>query len=148
MSLKPTTHKEHLNFTQLASMHFTTLGAFLFEHGIKNKYIGDNSMTAISRRFLNEAVLHGYMVFKGEMYEGTHTPLISKELFDKVQKARKQRGYFHHQNKSKRYDFAFTGLIKCHYCNCSITAEHRPFFFPRTNHKADYIYYHCTKKKE
>ena len=122
------------------------IGAFLFEHGMKNKYSGGQLNDSNLRRVLMRPFYTGYMVFKGEMYEGTHTPIISKDLFDKVQKVRKQRGYYH-QVKSKRYDFAFTGLIKCHYCGCSITAEHRPFFFPRTNHKADYIYYHCTKKK-
>ena len=122
------------------------IGAFLFEHGMKNKYSGGQLNDSNLRRVLMRPFYTGYMVFRGEMFKGTHTPLISKELFDKVQIVRKQRGYYH-QNKSKRYDFAFTGLIKCHYCNCSITAEHRPFFFPRTNHKADYIYYHCTKKK-
>ena len=122
------------------------IGAFLFEHGMKNKYSGGQLNDSNLRRVLMRPFYTGLMVFKGEMYEGTHEAIIDKTLFDKVQKVRKQRGYFH-QNKSKRYDFAFTGLIKCHYCNCSITAEHRPFFFPRTNHKANYIYYHCTKKK-
>ena len=122
------------------------IGAFLFEHGMKNKYSGGQLNDSNLRRVLMRPFYTGFMVFKGEMYEGTHEAIIDKTLFDKVQKVRKQRGYFH-QNKSKRYDFAFTGLIKCRYCGCSITAEHRPFFFPRTNHKADYIYYHCTKKK-
>jgi len=122
------------------------IGSFLFENGMKNKYSGGQLNDSNLRRVLMRPFYTGYMVFRGEMFKGTHTPLISKELFDKCQIVRKQRGYFH-QVKSKRYDFAFTGLIKCKYCNCSITAEHRPFFFPRTNHKADYIYYHCTKKK-
>ena len=122
------------------------IGAFLFEHGMKNKYSGGQLNDSNLRRVFMRPFYTGFMVFKGEMYEGTHEAIIDKALFDKVQIVRKQRGYFH-QNKSKRYDFAFTGLMKCRYCNCSITAEHRPFFFPRTNHKADYIYYHCTKKK-
>ena len=122
------------------------IGAFLFEHGMKNKYSGGQLNDSNLRRMFMRPFYTGFMIFKGEMFNGTHTPLISKELFDKCQVVRKQRGYFH-QVKATRYDFAFTGFIKCRYCDCSITAEHRPFFFPRTNHKADYIYYHCTKKK-
>ncbi|MEK7472929.1 MAG: recombinase family protein, partial [Patescibacteria group bacterium] len=123
------------------------IGRFLFEQGMKNKYSGGQLNDSNLRRVLMRPFYTGYMVFRGEMFKGTHTPLISKELFDKCQVVRKQRGYYH-QNQSKRYNFAFTGLIKCKYCNCSITAEHRPFYFPRTHHKADYLYYHCTKKKK
>jgi DNA invertase Pin-like site-specific DNA recombinase len=122
------------------------IGSFLFEQGMKNKYSGGQLNDSNLRRVLMRPFYTGYMVFRGEMFKGTHTPLISKELFDKCQVVRKQRGYYH-QNQSKRYNFAFTGLIKCKYCGCSITAEHRPFYFPRTHHKADYLYYHCTKKK-
>ncbi|KKQ77226.1 MAG: Recombinase, partial [Parcubacteria group bacterium GW2011_GWA1_38_7] len=122
------------------------IGKFLFENGMKNKYSGGQLNDSNLRRVLMRPFYTGYMVFRGEMFKGTHAPLISKELFDKCQVVRKQRGYYH-QNQSKRYNFAFTGLIKCKYCNCSITAEHRPFYFPRTHHKADYLYYHCTKKK-
>ncbi len=122
------------------------IGKFLFEQGMKNKYSGGQLNDSNLRRVLMRPFYTGYMVFRGEMFKGTHTPLISKELFNKCQVVRKQRGYYH-QNQSKRYNFAFTGLIKCKYCDCSITAEHRPFYFPRTHHKADYLYYHCTKKK-
>jgi len=122
------------------------IGSFLFEQGMKNKYSGGQLNDSNLRRVLMRLFYTGYMVYNGEMFKGTHTPLISKELFDKCQIVRKQRGYFH-QVKSERYNFAFTSLIKCKYCNCSITAEHRPFYFPRTHHKVDYIYYHCTKKK-
>jgi hypothetical protein len=32
------------------------------------------------------------MKYKGEIFEGKHIPLISKKLFDKVQKVLAQRG--------------------------------------------------------
>ena len=38
--------------------------------------------------------------------------------------------------------FAYTGLIKCGFCGCSITAEHKINRFG-----SHYIYYHCTRKK-
>ena len=34
----------------------------------------------------------GLMKYKGEVFEGTHKPLISKKLFDKVQEVLKKRG--------------------------------------------------------
>ena len=122
------------------------IGKFLFENGMKNKYSGGQLNDSNLRRVLMRPFYTGYMVYNGEMFKGTHTPLVSKELFDKCQVVRKRRGYYH-QVKAQRYNFAFTGLIKCKYCNCSITAEHRPFFFPKTNNRVNYLYYHCTKKK-
>ena len=87
---------------------------------------------------------YGMMLYKGELYEGKHQPIISKSLFDKVQKVIKQRGH-HRQVKSPRYNFAFTGFIKCSRCGYSITAEQRNFYFPRTKNRVRYIYYHCTR---
>jgi DNA invertase Pin-like site-specific DNA recombinase len=122
------------------------IGQLFLENGIKNRISGGTPNGSNLRRLLMRPFYTGYMVYKGELYQGTHESLISKELFDKVQLVVKQRGW-HHQNKSKRYNFPFTGLMKCAYCQASITAEHRPFFFPRTNNRVSYIYYHCTKKK-
>ena len=115
---------------------------FFYQNGIKNRWSDCRPNDSNMRRLLMRPFYYGYMVFKGELYKGTHQPIITKDLFDQVQKILKQRGW-HHQNKSKRYNFAFTGFIKCGYCDCFITAEHRPFYFPRTHHKVSYIYYHC-----
>jgi DNA invertase Pin-like site-specific DNA recombinase len=121
------------------------IGQFFYENGIKNKLTGGPPNDSNLRRILMRPLYYGAMVFKGELYEGIHDPIVSKTLFDQVQKVIKQRGW--HHKPAKRYDFPFTGFIKCGYCGCSITAEHRPFYFPRTHNKVTYIYYHCTKKR-
>lgn len=73
----------------------------------------------------------GQFVFKEKIYSGLHKPLISRELFERAQKA------FHKDNKPKYEDkiFLFTNLIKCGECGCSIVAERK---------KQKYVYYHCT----
>ena len=74
----------------------------------------------------------GVLAFKGEYYEGKHEPIISSELFKKVQKA------FKKDNKpqfSETHKFAFAGMFTCAECGCTITAEIK---------KGKYIYYHCT----
>jgi len=76
----------------------------------------------------------GLMKYKEEVFEGKHTPLISKKLFDKVQEVLGQRG---RPQKIKKHNFAFLGLMKCASCGCAITAE-----IQKGHH-----YYHCTKKK-
>ena len=75
----------------------------------------------------------GFMRIKGELYEGSHPPLISKELFDKVQALLLERSKSRYKQKAP---FAFPGLLRCAECGCAITAERQ-----KGHH-----YYHCTKK--
>ncbi len=76
----------------------------------------------------------GLMRYRGEIFEGKHEPLISKKLFDEVQKAMKNRGK---QKHVRKHHFAFLGLLKCASCGCSITGERQK----------GHNYYRCTKKK-
>ena len=80
----------------------------------------------------------GLMKYKGEMYEATHEPLISRKLFDKVQEIMREKGK---PQKVKKHNFAFLGLIKCP-CSAAITAEKK--IKPSCR---EYVYYRCTKKK-
>ena len=78
------------------------------------------------------------------MYDGTHTPIVSKKLFDQVQKVLKARS-----NKNRPPENnpqAYCGLLSCSECGCSITAEEKVKRQQNGNtHR--YIYYHCTKKR-
>jgi len=72
--------------------------------------------------------------YDGELYEGSHSPIISRKLFERVQEVLAQSGRSH----SKRQPlFPFIGLLSCGECGCAITAERR-----KGHH-----YYRCTKKK-
>ena len=76
----------------------------------------------------------GLMKWKGEIFEGTHEPLISKKLFDKCQEVMAKRGKV---QEVRKHNFAFLGLLKCASCGCSITAEKQK----------GHNYYRCTRKK-
>jgi len=82
-------------------------------------------------RTLKNPVYYGDFWWNGKLYRGRHQPIISRELFDKVQEAFGN----HNRSKGRKRDFAFTGLLTCGHCGCSITAE---------IHKNRYIYYRCT----
>ena len=84
----------------------------------------------------------GLFRYAGELYEGKHTALISKTLFDKVQEVMKSRGW----DRKEDDPLPLCGLLKCAECGCSITAE------IKTKHQKNgnvhtYAYYHCTKKR-
>jgi hypothetical protein len=90
---------------------------------------------------LSNPFYYGHFKYGKEIYEGKHTPLISKQLFDKVQEV--LHGRSRPQYKLKNEPKALCGLFKCGECNMMITAEEK--------HKKSgkhYTYYRCTKKSK
>jgi hypothetical protein len=55
------------------------------------------------------------------MIHGRHEPLISVELWERVQGV--LDGRFGKKHRRKTHDFAFSGLIACDRCGCSIVGE-------------------------
>jgi len=84
-------------------------------------------------KMLRNSFYYGMMVYKGEAYQGSHLPLVSKKLFDRVQEVLEQKAK---PMKKGEIKFSFTGLIKCGECGASITAERQK----------GHTYYRCTKK--
>ena len=83
-------------------------------------------------RILKNPFYAGRFIWKGKEYDGKHPALVSVELFEKVQWAFRKDG----KPETKRMRlFPYTGLIKCSFCGCSVTAERK---------KQLYVYYHCT----
>jgi site-specific DNA recombinase len=82
-------------------------------------------------RLLKNPFYKGQFRWEGRLYTGTHTALISFELFDRVEAV--FRG--HNKPRYRSRDFAYRGLLTCAYDNCAITAETK---------KEKYTYYHCT----
>jgi site-specific DNA recombinase len=89
---------------------------------------------SISRiqRILTNPFYYGNFVYKGEMHEGTHEPIITKKLFDQCQVVMRRRGK---PMPSVRH-FALKGLMRCGECGRMITAELQK----------GHIYYRCTKR--
>lgn len=74
-------------------------------------------------------------------YEGKHEPLITKELFDRVQKAL----VVPPKSKWGEKEFPFKGFIKCHGCGSSLVGEQKK----KTNKDGgvrEYTYYHCSRQ--
>jgi site-specific DNA recombinase len=82
-------------------------------------------------RLLKNPFYQGQFIWEEKLYSGTHKPLVSGELFEEVQAV--FRG--HNKPKYRRHDFAFSGLLRCAYDDCTVTAEIQ---------KSRYTYYHCT----
>ena len=124
---------------------------FLFQHGIKTGATrgwskgGGRPLKKDQITFLlSNPFYFGHFAYSGEMYEGTHTPIVSKELFDAVQKVLALRSRAHH--KAANEPQAYCGLLHCGECGFSITAEDK-LKRQKNGNVHRYIYYRCTKKK-
>src|SRR6185437_11876646 len=85
---------------------------------------------------LRNPIFTGSFDWDGRTYRGTHEPLISSELWNRVQQVLDRR--FAKRNRKSKHDFAFSGLIACGHCGCSLVGEIK---------KGRYVYYHCTGAK-
>jgi hypothetical protein len=95
--------------------------------------LGKEIVLSNIQKILTNPFYVGLMRYRGEIFEGTHKPLISKKLFDKCQDVRIKRGK---DIETGKHTFAFLGLLKCASCGSSITAEMQK----------GHAYYRCTKK--
>ncbi len=81
---------------------------------------------------LKNPLYYGVFKFNGEMYEGTHEPIITKKLFDKCQVVMAGRA----KTKKSIKQYVLRGFMRCGECGRMITAE------TQKGHN----YYHCTKR--
>jgi site-specific DNA recombinase len=80
---------------------------------------------------LRNPIYYGDFEWDGTRYQGSHEPLITRELFDGAQAIFASRP----RSRYPKQQHAFMGLLTCARCGCAITAERK---------KGKYVYYHCT----
>ncbi|MDR3519906.1 MAG: recombinase family protein [Candidatus Pacebacteria bacterium] len=78
----------------------------------------------------------------GNWYTGKHEPLITKELFDLVQKQVKSQAWGPQAN-----EFAFTKMMTCGLCGSAITADEK-IKTQQNGNVHRYVYYKCTGGKD
>ena len=113
---------------------FRKLKNIFDQEGLIGKKDAPLSVSQI-QHILRNTFYYGVFSYDNETYEGSHPPLITKQLFDKVQKVMIGR---HRDTRKIKHDYVFRGFITCGECGASITAEKK---------KKRYTYYHCTKRK-
>ncbi len=97
-------------------------------------------------RILTDTFYYGefeYPKGSSDWFTGKHHQMITEEEYDKIQIILGRKG----KPRPKTHKFAYTGLIRCGECGCSITAEDKIKKQINGNiHR--YTYYHCTKRKK
>jgi len=82
-----------------------------------------------------------YPIKGGKWYQGKHKPLITQELFDKVQK----QLVTYPKSKWGGKTIVFKGLFKCGACKKSIIGEER-FRKRKWAEPRRHVYYHCARQ--
>ena len=80
-----------------------------------------------------------YPVGSGSWYDGLHEPIITKDLFNKVQEQ-----ITSHNARSENKEFAFTRLMKCGLCGSGITGEEKHRKLKNGSFNV-HVYYGCTR---
>ncbi len=100
-----------------------------------------------------QAILHRHFYYghfefprrSGKWYKGTYTPIITKELFDIVQKKLARRSYPPRKVRGST-DFMFNHLMRCGHCGSGITGQETRKHFKKRD--VTYIYYSCSRGKD
>ena len=108
------------------------------EGGLINRRSGAPMAVSAIHSVLRNRFYTGNFLYKNQVYRGTHQPLVSHELWSRVQALLDGRSESKLRGATK-HDFAFSGLIKCGHCGCAVVGELK---------KGRYVYYHCTGFKQ
>jgi DNA invertase Pin-like site-specific DNA recombinase len=105
----------------------------MFRLGLRNRRGGKVTMTGISN-ILNNPFYFGLIRLKRtkETFAGTHAPLVSTALFNKVQRVLTGRL----NARTQRHDFLFRRMFHCRLCGYSLIGET----------KKGHVYYRCHTK--
>ncbi len=106
------------------------------------KYLALSNIYSVLRNSFYYGVFE-YPRDSGNAYTGKHTPIISKELFEKVQ----ERLSRDHIVRSQSKEFAFTRLIRCGLCGSTITADEK-FKKLKDGGVNRHVYYSCTRGRD
>jgi DNA invertase Pin-like site-specific DNA recombinase len=85
----------------------------------------------------------GTVLYGGNEYKGRHTPVVTKDDFDRAQEILGRPIKY----RVRKHTFIYRGLLQCGECGCMITAERKRKTIKATGEVRRYVYYHCTRRK-
>jgi site-specific DNA recombinase len=77
--------------------------------------------TSTAHRILRNRVYCGEFEWAGKRYEGTHEPIVSRELWQQAQLA--LDGRLGNRAKKRHHFFPFSGLLTCEHCGYALVGE-------------------------
>lgn len=94
-------------------------------------------------RIFTDPFYYGYFNYGGALYKGSYKPMILLDEFDQIQQILGRKG----KARRRKFEFAFTGFMRCGHCGCAITASSKTKIIKTTGEYKTFVFYHCTKRK-
>jgi hypothetical protein len=89
--------------------------------GLLSRRTGQVMSRSNVHRLLQSRVYTGDFDWNGRTYRGSHEPLISTALFERVQEI--LEGRYSTKEKVTKHEFTFSGLVHCGHCGCALVGE-------------------------
>ena len=100
---------------------YPVIAKTLKEDGLRGK---GKARAAVSKSYVEKIMrnpfYYGQMRYDGNLYPHIYEPLISRELFNKCQDVKAERGYS--RTKVNGRPFTLKGFVKCSYCGCTASS--------------------------
>jgi len=132
--------KEILTAFATGEYTLTKIQSKMFSLGLVGKEGNPLHLSTI-QGILKNPFYYGHFRYRSEVHQGSHKPMISKKLFDKIQEALISNGKPRKKRGPK--NFQFLNFAVCGECGYTITAERK---IKKSGRK--YHYYHCTFKSK
>lgn len=110
-----------------------SLAKVMFDDGLRSRN-GKKVYASGIHKMLKNDMYYGWFVWKGQLHNGIHPSIISKDVFDQAQYVLDPRKHLKRENKR---EFTYRGFMICGECGLKITAE------TQKGHN----YYHCTQSR-
>ena len=104
--------------------------------GLSLRRNGDRIPLSTIHKILRKRIYMGEFDWNGRVYQGVHEPIVSRELWERVQEV--LEGRHGKRYRWAKHNFAFSGLISCGHCGCAVVGEIK---------MRRYVYYHCSGYK-
>ena len=134
--------KEVLRAFATGQYTLTAIQDKMFSLGLVGSRSGKKMPLSSVEHILKNPFYYGHFLYRGELHQGSHKPMIAKKLFDQIQQALKDNGKPRKKRKEKK-EFLFLNFATCGECGCSITAERH---IKKSGLK--FVYYRCTHKSK
>lgn len=93
-------------------------------------------------RIFNSPFYAGYYLHNGVLHRGKYKPMITWEEYKLAQEMLGAKGNHH----IGTFEYAFSSMIRCGICGCTVQARHNTKFIKRDNKYVSYVYYYCSRK--
>ena len=133
--------KETLRAFAIGNYTLTQIQSKMFSLGLVGPRSGKKMPLSSVEHILKNPFYYGHFLYRNEIHQGSHKPMISKKLFDRIQEALILNGKPRKKRGPK--NFQFLNFAVCGECGYSITAERH---IKKSGLK--FVYYRCTHKSK